>query len=256
MEGFITNYYEYHFLYINGIHHVESRNVQGMSLMKLQFHPARTWRRRWPRRSAYVNRSRAMMPPEPCRRSSCDSTPAACRSVYLVLSSDTAPVSVIQDRGLFHVRPMFASLPGVSAPPPFGGSARAIVVNCSRTSCALNASRPIKSSPRCRLERPQPLGQHSSRRQISDRAAQLDRPRSARVEASAAHARWRSAADLLARRDRVDRGHSTDLTTGYALVNGRRAVYMLVTKRADASTLSVVNEVKRALPKMRDAVKK
>ena len=39
MEGLLTNYYEYHFLYISGIHHVESRNVQGMALMKLSFHP-------------------------------------------------------------------------------------------------------------------------------------------------------------------------------------------------------------------------
>src|SRR5947209_19245573 len=28
MEGLIANYYEYHFLYIGGIHHVESRNVR------------------------------------------------------------------------------------------------------------------------------------------------------------------------------------------------------------------------------------
>src|SRR5947209_5752529 len=28
MEGLIANYYEYHFLYINGIEHVESKNVQ------------------------------------------------------------------------------------------------------------------------------------------------------------------------------------------------------------------------------------
>ena len=39
MEGFLTNFYEYHFLYISGIHHVESRNVQGMALMKFTFHP-------------------------------------------------------------------------------------------------------------------------------------------------------------------------------------------------------------------------
>ena len=39
MEGLLTNYYEYHFLYIGGIHHVESRNIQGMALMKLYFHP-------------------------------------------------------------------------------------------------------------------------------------------------------------------------------------------------------------------------
>ena len=39
MEGLLTNYYEYHFLYIGGIHHVESKNIQGMALMKLYFHP-------------------------------------------------------------------------------------------------------------------------------------------------------------------------------------------------------------------------
>ncbi|MFN3322398.1 MAG: efflux RND transporter permease subunit [Bryobacteraceae bacterium] len=39
MEGFITYYYEYHFLYVTGIEHVESKNIQGASLMKLVFHP-------------------------------------------------------------------------------------------------------------------------------------------------------------------------------------------------------------------------
>src|SRR6187431_3810106 len=39
MEGYLTYYYEYHFLYIAGIEHVESKNIQGASLMKLVFHP-------------------------------------------------------------------------------------------------------------------------------------------------------------------------------------------------------------------------
>jgi multidrug efflux pump subunit AcrB len=43
---------------------------------------------------------------------------------------------------------------------------------------------------------------------------------------------------------------ASDIPTGYALANGRRAIYLLVTKRADASTLSVVNNVKKALPSM------
>ena len=38
MEGFLTYYYEYHFLYITGIEHVESKSIQGASIMKLQFH--------------------------------------------------------------------------------------------------------------------------------------------------------------------------------------------------------------------------
>jgi multidrug efflux pump subunit AcrB len=39
MEGYLTYRYEYHFLYIAGIEHVESKSIQGASIMKLQFHP-------------------------------------------------------------------------------------------------------------------------------------------------------------------------------------------------------------------------
>ena len=51
MEGLLTNYYEFHFLYVAGIKSVESENVQGMALMKLTSTPAPTWPSRWPRRS-------------------------------------------------------------------------------------------------------------------------------------------------------------------------------------------------------------
>jgi multidrug efflux pump subunit AcrB len=43
---------------------------------------------------------------------------------------------------------------------------------------------------------------------------------------------------------------ASDIPTGYALVNGKRAVYILVTKRANASTLDVVHNVRANLPKM------
>src|SRR5207245_10623202 len=69
MEGLIANYYEYHFLYINGIHHVESRNVQGMSLMKLYFHPGTDMAQALAEPVGYVNRSPPFMPPGPGHRS-------------------------------------------------------------------------------------------------------------------------------------------------------------------------------------------
>src|SRR4028119_598070 len=47
---------------------------------------------------------------------------------------------------------------------------------------------------------------------------------------------------------------ASDIPVGYALVNGRRAVYILVTKRSDASTLSVVNAVRENLPKMQATI--
>src|SRR5688572_322910 len=58
MEGLIANYYEYHFLYIGGIHHVESKNVQGVSLMKLYFHPGTDMAQALAETVGYVNRSR------------------------------------------------------------------------------------------------------------------------------------------------------------------------------------------------------
>src|SRR5438067_8320726 len=129
MEGLIANYYEYHFLYINGIHHVESRNVQGMSLMKLYFHPGTDMAQALAETVGYVNRSRAFMPPGTVQpfimRFDTGSVPVG----YLVLRSKTRSIGDIQDKALFAVRPMFAALPGVSAPPPFGGNQKTVVIN-------------------------------------------------------------------------------------------------------------------------------
>ena len=70
----------------------------------------------------YVTRSRAFMPPGTISpfvmRFDVGSIPVG----YLVLRSETKSIGEIQDQALFKVRPMFASLPGVSAPPPFGGN--------------------------------------------------------------------------------------------------------------------------------------
>jgi multidrug efflux pump subunit AcrB len=89
MEGFIANYYEYHFLYINGIHHVESKNVQGMSIMKLYFHESTDMAQAMAETVGYVNRSRAFMPPGTVNpfimRFDTGSVPVG----YLVLSSES-----------------------------------------------------------------------------------------------------------------------------------------------------------------------
>src|SRR5580765_1133777 len=63
MEGYLTYYYEYHFLYITGIEHVESKSIQGIGLIKLQFHPGTEMSQAMAETIAYVNRARAFMPP-------------------------------------------------------------------------------------------------------------------------------------------------------------------------------------------------
>src|SRR5499427_5257553 len=129
MEGYLTYYYEYHFLYITGIEHVESKSIQGVALIKLQFHPGTDMAQALAETINYANRARAFMPPGTVppfvMRFDAGSVPVG----NLVFTSNTRSVGEMQDAALNLVRPLFATLPGVSAPPPFGGSARSIVVN-------------------------------------------------------------------------------------------------------------------------------
>src|SRR5690242_12197036 len=128
MEGYLTYYYEYHFLYITGIEHVESKNIQGASLMKLVFYPGTDMDQAIAQTVAYVNRARAFMPPGAVSpfvvRYDAGSVPVG----QLVFSSPTRSPGEMQDFALNRVRPLFATLQGVSAPPPFGGNQRTIVV--------------------------------------------------------------------------------------------------------------------------------
>ena len=47
---------------------------------------------------------------------------------------------------------------------------------------------------------------------------------------------------------------STDLNFGYALVDGRRSVYVPVVKKNTASTLAVVNEIHASMPAFKNVL--
>ncbi|HUN80930.1 MAG TPA: efflux RND transporter permease subunit, partial [Phycisphaerae bacterium] len=247
MEGFLTNYYEYHFLYITGIEHVESKNIQGTALMKLFFHPGTNMSQAMTEVIGYVNRARAFMPqgtvPPFVMRFDAGSVPVG----FLVFSSQTRSIREIQDQALFKVRPMFASLPGVSAPPPFGGNQRTIVIRVDpdklhsyhitpdEVVSALNAGNIISPSGNIRIGDDMPIVRVNS---------------VARDLADFNYIAIRKGQPGVFLRDIATIQDAADIDTGYALVDGKRAVYICVTKRSDASTLSVVNEVKAALPRM------
>src|SRR6266513_2775395 len=128
MEGYLVYYYEYHFLYITGIESVESKSIQNVGLLKLTFHPGTDMSQALAQTISYVNRAHAFMPygtvPPFIIRFDAGTVPVG----YLVFSSKTRDLGQIQDLALNRVRPVFATLPGVSAPPPFGGNQRTIVV--------------------------------------------------------------------------------------------------------------------------------
>ena len=56
--------------------------------------------------------------------------------IFILDPNDRLSLGEISDLALFKVRPMFSTLPGVSAPPPFGG-AGAVAGCCSPSSLSL-----------------------------------------------------------------------------------------------------------------------
>src|SRR5262245_53902278 len=251
MEGFLTNYYEYHFLYITGIDHVESKNIQSVALMKLFFHPGTNMAQAMAETVSYVNRSRSFMPlgtvPPFIMRFDAGSVPVG----YLVFSTDNPNITIgqIQDRALNRVRPMFASLPGVSAPPPFGGNQRTIVIRADperlrayhlspdEVVAAIAKGNVITPAGNVAVQGKAPIVPVNS--VVGENIKDLEKiPVRLGTDPTVYVGDIGQVVD------------ATDVPTGYGLVNGKRSVYILVTKRADASTLSVVNEVTAKLPQM------
>jgi multidrug efflux pump subunit AcrB len=251
MEGFLTNYYEYHFLYITGIDHVESKNIQSVALMKLYFHPGTNMAQAMAETVSYVNRARSFMPlgtvPPFIMRFDAGSVPVG----YLVFSTDNPNIGIkdIQDAALFRVRPMFASLPGVSAPPPFGGNQRTIVIRADperlkayhlspdEVVAAIAKGNVITPAGNVAINGKAPIVPVNS--VVGANIKDLEKiPVRLGTDPTVYVGDIGYVVD------------DSDVPTGYGLVNGKRSVYILVTKRADASTLSVVNEVKAKLPNM------
>lgn len=252
MEGYLVFYYEYHFLYINGIESVEDKSIQGNGLLKLTFHPGTDMSQALAQTVSYVNRAHSFMPygtlPPFVIRFDAGTVPVG----YLVFSSKTRSLGEIQDLALNRVRPVFATLPGVSAPPPFGGSQRTIVVtvnpdrlrayNLSPDAVVRAISDGNVLQPAGNVRTGSLLRIVTSNSVTPDIHALLNLP----IRLGAGPAVYL--------RDVAAVADSADIPTGYALVNGRKAVYEPVTKRPDASTLTVVSEVKANLARFRALV--
>jgi multidrug efflux pump subunit AcrB len=245
MEGYITYYYEYHFLYINGIESVESKSIQNTSLLKLTFHPGTDMSEALAQTIGYVNRAQAFMPPGTVgpfvMRFDAGTVPVG----YLVFRSDTRSLGEIQDLALNRVRPQFATLPGLTSPPPFGGSQRTVVIRVDPDrlrSYGMTPDEVIRAVSTGNVIMPSGSVNVGDMTRISPINSVVET-----IDDLLALPIRSGAGPPVSIRDVASVADSTDIPTAYALVNGRRAVYIPVTKRPDASTLSVVSEVRANL---------
>ncbi|MET7256221.1 efflux RND transporter permease subunit [Dyadobacter fermentans] len=252
MDGFIATRYQDHFLYVSGIRDVDVKTIQGLSLIKLSFYPGTDMAQAAAEVANNVSRAKAYMPegtvPPQVVRFDASSVPIG----QMVFESASRSLNEIQDFASSRVRPMFSRIEGVSSPPPFGGNQRTIVVRVDPErirSYHLTPEEVIKSI--IANNQPSPAGNI----RMGDKT--LMTPVNSLIK---------KPEDFLNIPIRVGAGPTVfirdvgvvedgaDVTVSYALINGRRAVYIPVVKKSDASTLDVVNNIRAALPQLRNAV--
>jgi multidrug efflux pump subunit AcrB len=253
MEGFLTYYYEYHFLYITGIQSVDSKSIQGATLLKLTFREGTDMQQAMAETIGYANRARAFMPPGTVPPFITRFDPGSVAVGLLLFTSATHTQGELQNIALNQVRPLFATLPGVSAPPPFGGNQRTIVISLDP-----DKLRQYHISPE------QAISAVSSGSVVQPAGSLYDGALSRMVRTNTTLGP--NLNDLMSTPIHAESGASvylrdigsiedgTDIVTAYAHVNGRRTVYIPVTKRADASTIAVIAAVRAALPAFKNVV--
>ena len=252
MEGFLTYYYEYHFLYVNGIESVESKSVQGAALLKLTFHPGTDMSEALAQVIAYANRAHAFMPygavPPFIVRYDAGTVPVG----YLTFTSPDRTLGEIQDLALNRIRPQFATLPGVSSPPPFGGNQRTVVVSVDASKLrayGISPEQVIQSVASGNVIIPAGNIQEGTLQPIVPSNSVVRD-----IQELADIPLHTGAGPTVFLRDIAKVEDATDILAGYAEIDGKRAVYIPVTKRPDASTVTVVNEVKQNLDRFRSLV--
>lgn len=246
MEGFISTNYQNLFLYVTGIKAVETKNIQGLTMLKLTFYEGTNMAQAAAEVTAMANRAFSSMPsgtqPPFIIRFDASTLPIG----QLALSSPSRSNNELQDLAMTVVRPSFSRVAGLTSPAAFGGNNRTIVIRVDpalmrshhltpdQIVAAVKDNNQISPAGNVRIGDITYLTPSNTViRQIKDfENIPL-------VMGSGPSVYLRDVA-------RVEDG--ADITSSYAVINGKRSVYLPVIKTADASTWSVVKNLKAALP--------
>lgn len=252
LEAFVVAHYENHFLYISGVDHIESKSIQNVSIMKVVFKPDTDMSEALANVVAQVERSRSKMPPGTVTpfilRFDAGNVPVG----YVVLSSKSESVAKIAAYGDERVRPIISTIPGATTTHPFGGNVRTIVITVDPArlrALHLNPDELVNSITTGNMITPSGLVKTGEVQRI----ANLNSTVQDIHELEKIPLRLGAGATIfLGDVARVE--DDMDIPTGWALVNGRRTVFLSISKLAEASTVEVVHNVREALPRMRAVI--
>ncbi|WP_282456160.1 efflux RND transporter permease subunit [Chitinophaga sedimenti] len=252
MEAFFGKQYVNILLFANGIKSIETKNVQGLTLMKLSYYEGTNMAQAAAEVSALANRIQAVFPPgsQPpfVIRFDASSLPVG----QLVLSSPTRSNNELQDFANIYVRAMFTSVPGLLSPPPFGGSPRTIEINVDPEMLRAHNLTPDQIVEAIKLNN---QTAPSGNVRIGDKNYITPTNNTIRnLKEFEDIPIFKGGVQNLYLRDVATVKDGADVAAGYALVNGKRSVYVSIAKSGDASTWDVVKGLKAALPRIQSTL--
>ena len=251
MEGLIVNQFELYFQYVDGVSAVESHSLQQCAMVKLSFFPGTDMGLAMAQVSAMSLRAMSVMPigtlPPLIIRMDAGSVPVG----YLVLKSEKTSLGIVGDLAQNFIRPLVQkNVPGTIGTPPFGPNARSILVNVDP-----DKLRTYNLSPQDIVKAIMsgnvviPAGNIYMRDQMP------------LVPTNALVTDIQDLGDIPLKlgmnvyiRDVATIADSTDVNYGYALVDGRKSVYLPIIKKDTASTLDVVKNIHAAMPFFRSVL--
>ena len=252
MESYFGKQYVNVLLFANGIKTIETKNIQGLTLMKLTYYEGTNMAQAAAEISALANRIQAIFPPGSnppfVIRFDASSLPVG----QLVLSSPTRSNNELQDLANVYVRASFTAIPGLLAPAPFGGNVRTVVINVDPELLRAHHLTPDQIVEALRINNQTAPGGNV---RIGDQNYITPTNNTIKTIKDFENIPlFKGGVQNLYLRDVATVKDGADVTAGYALINGKRSVYISIAKSGDASTWDVVSKLKAALPKIQSTL--
>jgi len=252
MEAYFGKQYVNLLLFVSGVKSIETKNIQGLTLIKVTFYEGTNMAQAAAEVTAYTNRAQAGFPPgsQPpfILRFDASTLPVG----QLVLSSPTRSNNELLDFALVYVRSAFTSVPGLVAPAPFGGNQRTVVIKADPE---LLRSHNLTPDQLVLALRDNNLNTPAGNVRVGD--INYLTPTNTTIKNVSDFGDIpliKNGVQTVFVHDVATVEDAADVTTGYALINGKRSVYLPITKSATASTWEVVQNLKKALPRFQALV--
>jgi multidrug efflux pump subunit AcrB len=247
MESYFGRQYVNLLLYVSGVKSIETRNIQGLTLLKLTFYEGTNMAQAAAEVSTFSNRAQAIFPngsqPPFIIRFDASTLPVG----QLVLSSPKRTNNELLDLANVYVRGSFSTIPGLISPAPFGGNIRTIVIKADP-----ELLRAHKLTPDQLVAALRDNNQTSPAGNVRIGDYNYLTPTNTGVKNIADFGDiplYKNGVQTVFMKDVATIEDGADITSSYALVNGKRSVYLPITKSADASTWEVVQNLKKTIPK-------